>query len=461
VCGAAFGRADSFLTAMAQNQTICALATPPGVGAIGVIRVSGPETFPIVQKLFRGKNLAEQPGHTIHFGTIRDEHNEIVDEVLVSVFKAPHSYTKEDSVEISCHASGFIIQKILRLLLKNGCRMAQNGEYTQRAFLNGQLDLAQAEAVADLIASDSEASHRAAIHQIRGGFSKDIAQLREQLIHFASMIELELDFGEEDVEFADRDQLRRLITEIRLALRPLIDSFELGNVLKEGVPVAIVGPPNAGKSTLLNALLNEEKAIVTDIAGTTRDVIEDVLILDGIKFRILDTAGIRETSDKVEAIGVERSLAAMEKADIILKLSSADVADPAFETLFAERMGGSDRVISIRTKADLPENEGTGADLILSAATGEGIDALRDALVTRARGQRTGDTVVTNLRHYEHLTATDAALERALRGLDSGITQDWLAMDIRQALHHLGEITGQITTDDLLEVIFSKFCIGK
>ena len=446
---------------MAQNQTICALATPPGVGAIGVIRVSGPETFPIVQKLFRGKNLAEQPGHTIHFGTIRDEHNEIVDEVLVSVFKAPHSYTKEDSVEISCHASGFIIQKILRLLLKNGCRMAQNGEYTQRAFLNGQLDLAQAEAVADLIASDSEASHRAAIHQIRGGFSKDIAQLREQLIHFASMIELELDFGEEDVEFADRDQLRRLITEIRLALRPLIDSFELGNVLKEGVPVAIVGPPNAGKSTLLNALLNEEKAIVTDIAGTTRDVIEDVLILDGIKFRILDTAGIRETSDKVEAIGVERSLAAMEKADIILKLSSADVADPAFETLFVERMGGSDRVISIRTKADLPENEGAGADLVLSAATGEGIDALRAALVTRARGQRTGDTVVTNLRHYEHLTATDAALERALRGLDSGITQDWLAMDIRQALHHLGEITGQITTDDLLEVIFSKFCIGK
>lgn len=446
---------------MAQNQTICALATPPGVGAIGVIRVSGPETFPIVQKLFRGKNLAEQPGHTIYFGTIRDEQDEIVDEVLVSVFRAPHSYTKEDSVEISCHASGFIIQKILRLLLKNGCRMAQNGEFTQRAFLNGQLDLAQAEAVADLIASDSEASHRAAIHQIRGGFSKDIARLREQLIHFASMIELELDFGEEDVEFADRDELRRLITDIRLALRPLIDSFELGNVLKEGIPVAIVGPPNAGKSTLLNALLNEEKAIVTDIAGTTRDVIEDVLILDGIKFRILDTAGIRETSDKVEAIGVERSLAAMEKADIILKLGSADVADPAFDVLFAERMGDSPRVISIRTKSDLSGHDTPTADLTLSAATGEGIDALREALVARARGQRTGDTVVTNLRHYEHLTATDAALERALRGLDTGITQDWLAMDIRQSLHHLGEITGQITTDDLLEVIFSKFCIGK
>ncbi|WP_420151917.1 tRNA uridine-5-carboxymethylaminomethyl(34) synthesis GTPase MnmE [Siphonobacter sp.] len=441
------------------TSTICALATPTGIGAIGVIRVSGPETFPIVQKLFRGKNLSEQATHTLHFGTIRDEAGQIVDEVLLSLFRTPHSYTREDSIEISCHGSNFIIQKILRLLIKNGCRMAQHGEFTQRAFLNGQLDLAQAEAVADLIASDTEVSHRAAIHQIRGGFSKDIAQLREQLIHFASLIELELDFGEEDVEFADRTQLRQLISNIRQTLRPLIDSFELGNVLKEGVPVAIVGPPNAGKSTLLNALLNEEKAIVTEIAGTTRDVIEDTLVLSGIKFRVLDTAGIRETSDRVEAIGVERSLAALDRAEIILKLSSTDVASAEFEALFAARVPEPGRVIRIHTKADVYEDP--SADFSISAATGQGIEELKQRLVDRVNLQRTNDTVVTNLRHYEHLTATDTALQRALEGLDAGISQDWLAMDIRQSLVHLGEITGQITTDDLLENIFSKFCIGK
>ncbi len=441
------------------QSTICALATPVGIGAIAVIRVSGSDTFPIVQKLFRGKNLSEQASHTILFGTIRDEEGSIVDEVLLSLFRTPHSYTREDTVEISCHGSAFIIQKILRLLIRNGCQMAQPGEFTQRAFLNGQLDLAQAEAVADLIASDNDASHRAAIHQIRGGFSKDIAQLREQLIHFASLIELELDFGEEDVEFADRDQLRRLINAIRQTLKPLIDSFSLGNALKEGVPVAIVGPPNAGKSTLLNALLNEEKAIVTDIAGTTRDVIEDTLIISGIKFRILDTAGIRTTQDRVEAIGVERSLEALTRAEIILKLSSPDVASAEFEELFASRVGDQSRVISIHTKSDLSADN--RSDLAISAATGQGIEALKQILLERVTQQRTNDTVVTNLRHFEHLTATDLALERALSGLDKGITQDWLAMDIRQSLMHLGEITGQITTDDLLENIFSKFCIGK
>lgn len=441
------------------QSTICALATPVGIGAIAVIRVSGSDTFPIVQKLFRGKNLSEQASHTILFGTIRDEEGSIVDEVLLSLFRTPHSYTREDTVEISCHGSAFIIQKILRLLIRNGCQMAQPGEFTQRAFLNGQLDLAQAEAVADLIASDNDASHRAAIHQIRGGFSKDIAQLREQLIHFASLIELELDFGEEDVEFADRDQLRRLINAIRQTLKPLIDSFSLGNALKEGVPVAIVGPPNAGKSTLLNALLNEEKAIVTDIAGTTRDVIEDTLIISGIKFRILDTAGIRTTQDRVEAIGVERSLEALTRAEIILKLSSPDVASAEFEELFASRVGDQSRVISIHTKSDLSADN--RSDLAISAATGQGIEALKQILLERVTQQRTNDTVVTNLRHFEHLTATDLALERALSSLDKGITQDWLAMDIRQSLMHLGEITGQITTDDLLENIFSKFCIGK
>ncbi len=441
------------------QSTICALATPVGIGAIAVIRVSGSDTFPIVQKLFRGKNLSEQASHTILFGTIRDEEGSIVDEVLLSLFRTPHSYTREDTVEISCHGSAFIIQKILRLLIRNGCQMAQPGEFTQRAFLNGQLDLAQAEAVADLIASDNDASHRAAIHQIRGGFSKDIAQLREQLIHFASLTELELDFGEEDVEFADRDQLRRLINAIRQTLKPLIDSFSLGNALKEGVPVAIVGPPNAGKSTLLNALLNEEKAIVTDIAGTTRDVIEDTLIISGIKFRILDTAGIRTTQDRVEAIGVERSLEALTRAEIILKLSSPDVASAEFEELFASRVGDQSRVISIHTKSDLSADN--RSDLAISAATGQGIEALKQILLERVTQQRTNDTVVTNLRHFEHLTATDLALERALSSLDKGITQDWLAMDIRQSLMHLGEITGQITTDDLLENIFSKFCIGK
>ncbi|MDQ1089148.1 tRNA uridine-5-carboxymethylaminomethyl(34) synthesis GTPase MnmE [Siphonobacter sp. SORGH_AS_1065] len=441
------------------QSTICALATPVGIGAIAVIRVSGAETFPIVQKLFRGKKLADQASHTIVFGTLRDEDGGIVDEVLLSLFRTPHSYTREDTIEISCHGSAYIIQKILRLLIQNGCQMAQPGEFTQRAFLNGQLDLAQAEAVADLIASDNDASHRAAIHQIRGGFSKDIAQLREQLIHFASLIELELDFGEEDVEFADRDQLRRLINAIRQTLQPLIDSFMLGNALKEGIPVAIVGPPNAGKSTLLNALLNEEKAIVTEIAGTTRDVIEDTLIISGIKFRILDTAGIRTTNDRVEAIGVERSLEALNRAEIILKLSSPDVASTEFEELFAERVGDPSRVISIHTKADLSEE--SNADLAISAQTGQGIEELKQRLLDRVNQHRTNDTVVTNLRHFEHLTATDASLRRALNGLDAGITQDWLAMDIRQALLHLGEITGQITTDDLLENIFSKFCIGK
>lgn len=441
------------------QSTICALATPVGIGAIAVIRVSGPETFPIVQKLFRGKKLADQASHTILFGTIRDEDGTIVDEVLLSLFRTPHSYTREDTIEISCHGSAFIIQKILRLLIRQGCQMAQPGEFTQRAFLNGQLDLAQAEAVADLIASDNDASHKAAIHQIRGGFSKDIGQLREQLIHFASLIELELDFGEEDVEFADREQLRRLINAIRQTLRPLIDSFTLGNALKEGVPVAIVGPPNAGKSTLLNALLNEEKAIVTEIAGTTRDVIEDTLIISGIKFRILDTAGIRTTNDRVEAIGVERSLEALNRAEIILKLSSPDVASAEFEELFEARIGDQSRVISIHTKADLSED--VNSDLAISAQTGQGIEELKELLIDRVSQHRTNDTVVTNLRHFEHLTATDAALQRALTGLDAGITQDWLAMDIRQSLMHLGEITGQITTDDLLENIFSKFCIGK
>jgi tRNA modification GTPase len=448
---------------MPLTDTICAVATPPGVGAIAVLRVSGPRAFPAVQALFRGKVLAEQSSHTIHFGTLRDPADgAVVDEVLVSLFKAPRSYTREDVIELSCHGSDYLVQRILRLLLAQGCRLAQPGEFTQRAFLNGQLDLAQAEAVADLIAADTEAAHRAAVYQIRGGFSRDIAQLREKLIHFASLIELELDFGEEDVEFADRAQLASLIHQIRAVLGPLIDSFQTGNALKEGLPVAIVGPPNAGKSTLLNALLNEEKAIVTAIAGTTRDVIEDTLVLDGIKFRVLDTAGIRETTDTVEAIGVERSLQALDRAEVILKLSSPDVDSPEFEGLFARRVPDLGKVIAVRTKADLDDAPvSRSSELVLSAQTGEGLGKLKRLLVERAKGQRTGGTVVTNLRHYQHLAATDAALGRVLDGLAAGVTQDWLALDIRDALNQLGEITGQITTDDLLANIFSKFCIGK
>lgn len=302
-----------------QQEPICALATPSGVGAIGVIRVSGDGTFVVVNKLFKGKDLTKVDSHTIHFGTIRSG-NDIIDEVLIAVFKTPTSFTKEDTVEISCHGSDYIIRQILKLLVQNGARLARPGEFTQRAFLNGQFDLIQAEAVADLIAADSAASHRTALNQLRGGFSKKLAFLREDLIHFASMVELELDFGEEDVEFANRDDLRALINNLQKTIAPLIDSFDYGNALKEGIPVAIIGAPNVGKSTLLNALLNEEKAIVTPIAGTTRDVIEDILYLEGIKFRIIDTAGIRETVDVVESIGIERSKKAMNQADVVVLL---------------------------------------------------------------------------------------------------------------------------------------------
>lgn len=334
-----------------QQEAICALATPSGVGAIAVIRISGEKTFSIVNQIFRGKDLTQVASHTVHFGTIR-EGNTIIDEVLVAVFKTPTSFTKEDTVEISCHGSDYIIRQILKLLVKNGARLARPGEFTQRAFLNGQFDLVQAEAVADLIAADSAASHRTALNQLRGGFSHKLATLREELIHFASMVELELDFGEEDVEFADRDDLKTLIHSLQRTISPLIDSFDYGNALKEGVPVAIIGAPNVGKSTLLNALLNEEKAIVTAIAGTTRDVIEDVLYIDGMKFRIIDTAGIRETEDVVETIGIERSKRAMNQAEIVLMLFDSQETLAEVEDL-AETLEAKKKVIWVRNKADL------------------------------------------------------------------------------------------------------------
>ncbi len=452
-------------TPIHQQEAICALATPSGVGAIAVIRVSGLQAIAIVNASFKGRNLEQAASHTVHFGTIH-EGDRIIDEVLVSVFKTPRSFTKEDSVEISCHGSDYIIRQILKLLVKNGARIAKPGEFTQRAFLNGQFDLVQAEAVADLIAADSEASHKTALNQLRGGFSKKLTGLRTELIHFASLIELELDFGEEDVEFAGRDDLRTLITSLQQTIAPLIDSFDYGNAMKEGVPVAIIGSPNVGKSTLLNALLNEEKAIVTSVAGTTRDVIEDTIVLEGLKFRFIDTAGIRETTDLVESIGIERSRGAMEKADIVIFLFDSE------QTFFENKQVATELAVGknllwVFNKIDIePEVFNKlkiqNPEIIgISAQTQQGLQTLTDVLVNQVYGQSATDTVVTNLRHYEHLLKTQDALNEVINGLDSGITGDFLAQDIRLSLHHLGEITGTIVTDDLLDNIFSKFCIGK
>jgi tRNA modification GTPase len=453
------------LSQIHQQEVICALATPSGVGAIAVVRVSGLGCITLVNKFFKGKNLENTASHTVHFGLIQSG-DLVIDEVLITIFKSPRSFTREDSVEISCHGSDYIIRQILKLLITHGARIARPGEFTQRAFLNGQFDLVQAEAVADLIAADSEASHKTALNQLRGGFSKKLASLRTELIHFASLIELELDFGEEDVEFAGRDDLRRLIMNLQQTIAPLIESFDFGNALKDGIPVAIIGSPNVGKSTLLNALLNEEKAIVTSVAGTTRDVIEDTMVLEGLKFRFIDTAGIRETTDLVESIGIGRSRDAMEKADIVIFLFDSRQTYLENKALAAELTTGKD-VFWVFNKIDLePETfrqlqaehpEITG----ISAQTQEGLQALTSVLVNHVHGQAATDTVVTNLRHYEHLLKTQDALNEVINGLDTGITGDFLAQDIRLSLHHLGEITGTIVTDDLLDNIFSKFCIGK
>lgn len=456
-----------------QLNPIAALATAPGIGAIAVLRVSGQGAIEITNRFFRGKDLTKQESHTAHFGTLRNQQDGIIDEVLVTVFRAPKSFTKEDTVEISCHGSEFIIQQILHRLTREGVRLARPGEFTQRAFLNGQFDLVQAEAVADLIASDSDASHRAALTQLRGGFSKQLKTLRQQLIDFVALVELELDFGEEDVEFAHRDQLRQLMLDIRRVLHPLIDSFSVGNVIKNGVPTVIVGKPNAGKSTLLNALLNEEKAIVSDIPGTTRDVIEDELFIDGIRFRLIDTAGLREATDTIEAIGIERTQQKMRDAALVVYLFDGWNVSPADlqEAVREVRESGKPYLL-VGNKADVidesrrQELEAVAGERVIwiSAAKQTNLDALKTALSSRVRTDaavQTGSAVVTNARHYEHLTGTDDALARALSGLDGGATPDWLAMDLRVALQHLGELTGEITTDDLLESIFSKFCIGK
>lgn len=451
------------------QDTIVALATSPGAqGAIAVIRVSGPDAITLVNSVFKGKDLTRQKSHTIHFGTIRDG-EEIIDEVLVSLFVAPHSYTKENSVEISTHNSKYIIERILSLLIRQGARSARPGEFTLRAFLNGGMDLSQAEAVADLIASNSAASHQVAMQQMRGGFSNQLKKLREDLVHFASLIELELDFSEEDVEFANRDQLKALIMQIHAVVLKLIQSFEQGNVLKNGVPVVIAGKPNVGKSTLLNALLNEERAIVSDIAGTTRDTIEDEINIKGITFRFIDTAGIRETEDIIEAKGVERTLEKMKQARLIIYLFDPTQDDiDAVQKQIEEIRTLNIPFVTIINKSDLLTEEARQPyaalqPLYISAKEQQGIEELKDELLKQVNlaNINTDDVVVTNIRHVEALQRTSEALEKVLYGIDNPVTSDFLAMDIRQALHHLGEITGTVTTDDLLDNIFSKFCIGK
>ena len=451
------------------QDTIVALATPPGVGAIGVIRVSGKETIPIVNDLFKGKNLSSVPSHSISYGTIRDDKT-IVDEVLISFFKGPNSYTKEDVIEISSHGSPYILQRIIELILDKGARMAKPGEFTQRAFINGRFDLAQAEAVADLISSENAAMQQTAMRQMRGGFSNEIKQLRERLVHFASMIELELDFAEEDVEFANRKDLEALINEIKRTLEPLLESFKWGNVIKNGVPVVIAGKPNAGKSTLLNALLNEQRAIVSEIEGTTRDTIEDKITIEGITFRFIDTAGLRETEDVVESIGVERAKEKLKEASLVLYL--IDLKKTNIEEVNDELaivIESQTPFITIGNKTDLLSQEEIEAwqskhpVLPLAASSQHGVDALREELVAKVREDKVqGDqTIVTNSRHYQALVKTNEALNKVLVAIDINTTGDFLAMDIRESLGHLGEITGEITTDDLLANIFSKFCIGK
>jgi len=467
------------------SDTIIALATPSGIGAIGVIRLSGPDAISLVNEVFGGKDLSIQKSHTIHFGTIKDG-DLVLDEVLVSIFIGPKSYTKENVVEISTHGSAYIIESIIKLLIRKGARPANPGEFTLRAFLNGQLDLSQAEAVADLIASNSQASHQVAMQQMRGGFSHELQHLRDQLIHFASMIELELDFGEEDVEFANREELKALIYQINRILHRLIQSFEQGNVMKNGVPVVIAGKPNVGKSTLLNALLNEERAIVSEIAGTTRDTVEDELIIGGINFRFIDTAGLRDTENIIEAKGVERTYEKIGLAKLIIYLVDPEQEINEIETQMEYLIGLGIPFLAVVNKADLI-SEGFRAQLEarsekreaehkaspftfhlspplkISAKNKSGIEELKSEILKKVNlhAINTDDVLVSNIRHLEALQKTHESLNRVLENIDNPVTSDFLASDIKQALYYLGEITGQVTTDDLLETIFSKFCIGK
>ncbi len=447
-----------------RKDTICALATGSGLGAIAIIRVSGSEAINICKKVF-SKNIADVKSHTIHFGTINNK-VDVIDEVLLSIFRNPHSFTGEDVIEISCHGSVFIQQQILQLLTKNGARMANPGEFTLRAFTNGKMDLSQAEAVADLIASESKKAHQIAINQMRGGFSDDLKKLREQLINFASLIELELDFSEEDVEFANREQFNELLLLIKEKLTKLIDSFQLGNVIKNGIPVAILGAPNVGKSTLLNAVVNEDRAIVSEIAGTTRDTIEDVINIEGMQFRFIDTAGLRDTKDTIEKIGIQKALEKAEKAKVIIYLLDATTDFKAQEKEIGKIKKLQNKMIVVVNKTDLNPNICETLKkknyLFISAKNKDGIEDLTNTLISIIDTNLSSDeTIISNSRHQEELSKTLVEIIAVIQGLNNDISGDLLAINIRQALYHLGLITGEVTTDDLLGNIFSKFCIGK
>ncbi|MDC1451048.1 tRNA uridine-5-carboxymethylaminomethyl(34) synthesis GTPase MnmE [Vicingaceae bacterium] len=466
---------------MHTSDTICALSTPSGSGAIGVIRLSGSNAIALANSIFEGKNLEQQKGQTLHFGKIVNG-EEVLDEVLISFFKGPNSYTGEDTIEISCHGSSYILAKVLELLLKKGAKLAKPGEFTMRSFMNGKMDLAQAEAVGDLIAAESKAAHGLALNQMRGGFSKKIADLRHELIQFTALIELELDFAEEDVEFANRSDLKDLVNNLVDMINGLLNSFATGNVMKNGIPVAIVGQPNVGKSTLLNALLNEDKAIVSEIAGTTRDSIEDEVKIGGISFRFIDTAGIRETTDVVEKIGIQRTFQMVEKANVVLYLvdvvlDTKEEIHQVISEIQAKIEGKEKQLIVLANKADKADFDADAVPEEFSSKFPKGIEPIYLSALKKLRLENLtatleeiakttlnsgSDVVVSNLRHYEALKSAGEALDRVQKGLDTNITGDFLAMDIRQALHFLGEITGSIEIDrDILGTIFSQFCIGK